>query len=271
VYSLGVMVYEMVTGSLPFTAATPWEWATKHLTAQPAPLDAHPAGQALPHNKKQAVMRALAKNRDERQDGVLAFLQEFTGYQDADSAWTMATSAGGGIVPKSQPGVARGPAPTPGPMPQTGFGQAATPPPGYASQPGMHSQPGQHGYGSQPGMHSQPGMSPAPGGYGGYGSSPSMGGASYPGYSTGAQPKSGGILGKLVAVAVIGLFVLVGAGGGLAWWMMQDDDPEPVATNNNTTQTGTTGTTGTTPVDPNATPMVPTSPMQPLQPNQPQQ
>ena len=61
------------------------------LDRQKARAFAHPAGQALPHNKKQAVMRALAKNRDERQDGVLAFLQEFTGYQDADSAWTMAT------------------------------------------------------------------------------------------------------------------------------------------------------------------------------------
>src|SRR5437899_2910044 len=33
IYSLGVMTYEMLTGKLAFTAKTPWEWATNHLTA----------------------------------------------------------------------------------------------------------------------------------------------------------------------------------------------------------------------------------------------
>ncbi len=42
IYSLGVMTYEMLTGKLPFEAKTPWEWATKHLTAQPKPLRAFP-------------------------------------------------------------------------------------------------------------------------------------------------------------------------------------------------------------------------------------
>ena len=38
------------------------------------------------------------------------FLQEFTGYQDAQAAWTMATSAGGAIMPRpgdAQAGSAR--------------------------------------------------------------------------------------------------------------------------------------------------------------------
>src|SRR5262249_16049775 len=42
VYSLAVMTYEMVTGRLPFEAATPWQWATEHMMSQPIPFEASP-------------------------------------------------------------------------------------------------------------------------------------------------------------------------------------------------------------------------------------
>ena len=99
IYSLGVMAFEMLTGSLPFDAKTPWEWATKHLTAQPAPFEAFPAGVNVSQNKKNAVARALAKTPEQRHSTVLEFLQEFTGQQDTQAAWTMATSAGGQMMP----------------------------------------------------------------------------------------------------------------------------------------------------------------------------
>jgi serine/threonine-protein kinase len=38
VYSLGIVLYELLTGSLPFTAATPAELARMHLDAQPHPI-----------------------------------------------------------------------------------------------------------------------------------------------------------------------------------------------------------------------------------------
>ncbi len=285
IYSLGVMVYEMLAGKLPFEAATPWEWATKHLTAQPTPLDSQPAGARVPPNKKAAVMRSLAKNRDERQDSVLTFLQEFTGYQDADSAWTMATSAGGGILPKSGGTPApRPPAPTPAAMAQSAWGQPTPPPnlgsqpgvaPGYGSQPGYGAPPGygaQPGYGSQPGVPagygSAPGLSPAPG-YGS-GAMPTAG-HSYPGYSTGPQPQAGGgMLGKLLAVGLVGLFVLAGGAGGLIWYLSQEDDTTETADNDPPATPTTIGTTtiGTTQPTTTNPPMVPTTPtMEPLQPN----
>ncbi len=270
IYSLGVMLYEMLAGKLPFEAATPWEWATKHLTAQPTPLDAHAAGARVPPQKKAAVMRALAKNRDERQDSVLTFLQEFTGYQDADSAWTMATSAGGGILPKTGGTPAPRPAaPTPAAMAQAGWGQP-TPPPNLGSQPGFGAAPAaygsQPGYGSQPshpGYGSAPGLTPAPG----YGSQGGMGGASYPGYSTGPQQQAGGgMLGKLLAIGVVGFFVLAGAAGGLAWYISQDDDGETTASNdppNNTVGT----VVAPNPQNPPMVPTTPTAPvMEPLSP-----
>ena len=42
---------------IPFEAKTPWEWATKHLTQAPTPIDAFPQGAALPQNKKNAIRR----------------------------------------------------------------------------------------------------------------------------------------------------------------------------------------------------------------------
>jgi serine/threonine protein kinase len=35
-YSLGVTFYEMLTGSLPFTASDPMEWVHCHIARQPA-------------------------------------------------------------------------------------------------------------------------------------------------------------------------------------------------------------------------------------------
>src|SRR5690606_32425747 len=224
--ALGVMVSVMLTGRLPFDAAPPWEWATKHLTAEPTPMDAHPAGAHVPPAKKAAVMRALAKDREARQSSVLAFLQEFTGYQDADVAWTMATSAGGGILPKAGGApAARAPAPTPAP----GWGGPTPPPNAAPSHVGMGSHPGMV---SHPGYGSTPGLTPAPG----YGSLPGNGapsyggqsypGHSYPGYNTGPQPAAtgGGLMGKLLAVGLVALFVLAGGAGGLAWYLNQEDD-----------------------------------------------
>ena len=42
IYSLAIVAYEMMTTKLPFQAQTPWEWATRHLTAQPVPFESHP-------------------------------------------------------------------------------------------------------------------------------------------------------------------------------------------------------------------------------------
>src|SRR6185312_9538430 len=77
IYSLGVMSYEMLTGRLPFDADTPWAWATQHMTAQPFPFETVPMGSAIPPKMKQAVMRALAKDKNQRQQTVREFFEEF--------------------------------------------------------------------------------------------------------------------------------------------------------------------------------------------------
>ncbi|MBX3185179.1 MAG: protein kinase [Polyangiaceae bacterium] len=79
IYSLGVMAYEMLTGKLPFDADTPWEWATKHMTAQPTPFEASPQSVSAPPNMRQAIMRALSKDREERQPTAVVFYSELSG------------------------------------------------------------------------------------------------------------------------------------------------------------------------------------------------
>jgi eukaryotic-like serine/threonine-protein kinase len=63
-YSVGVVLYEMLTGQVPFTGDTPLEIAMKHLSEVPRP----PSELRLevPHDLDSVVLRALAKDPSER-------------------------------------------------------------------------------------------------------------------------------------------------------------------------------------------------------------
>jgi serine/threonine-protein kinase len=63
-YAVGVVLYEMLTGQVPFTGDTPLEIAMKHLSEVPKPpSDLRPD---LPHDLDSVVLRALAKDPAER-------------------------------------------------------------------------------------------------------------------------------------------------------------------------------------------------------------
>ncbi|MCU1758789.1 AAA family ATPase [Pseudomonas sp. 14P_8.1_Bac3] len=63
-YSLGVTFYQMLTGSLPFTASDPIEWIHCHLAKKPLPPSERLT--TIPQALCQVVMKLLAKNAEER-------------------------------------------------------------------------------------------------------------------------------------------------------------------------------------------------------------
>jgi serine/threonine-protein kinase len=69
IYSLGIIIYEMLTGEVPFRGPTPMVVAHKHITEFPASLRArHPE---IPSTVEDVVFRALNKGREDRQESAL--------------------------------------------------------------------------------------------------------------------------------------------------------------------------------------------------------
>src|ERR1700731_1138040 len=63
-YALGVTLYEILTGTLPFTASSPMEWVHCHIAKKPLP----PAEcrKDVPHSVSGIIMKLLAKTAEER-------------------------------------------------------------------------------------------------------------------------------------------------------------------------------------------------------------
>jgi eukaryotic-like serine/threonine-protein kinase len=98
-YSTGVVLYELLTGAVPFTGETAVEIAMKHLSHVPAaPSTIRPE---IPHDLDLVVLRALAKDPDDRyrsaqdmdRDLELVARGESVGQETEDAATTVLSGA----------------------------------------------------------------------------------------------------------------------------------------------------------------------------------
>jgi tRNA A-37 threonylcarbamoyl transferase component Bud32 len=73
IYSLGIILYEMVTGGVPFVAETPLAVLFKHISDPlPPPSVVKPD---IPPTIEQVILKALAKNPDDRFDSATEFVE----------------------------------------------------------------------------------------------------------------------------------------------------------------------------------------------------
>jgi beta-lactam-binding protein with PASTA domain/predicted Ser/Thr protein kinase len=113
-YSVGIVLYELLTGSVPFTGDTPVEIAMKHLSHVPEPPSAKRPD--LPRALDQVVLRALAKDPEERygsaeeMDAELARVAEGLPVTSETAEAATAVLAGAGVTDTAQTAIARAPA-----------------------------------------------------------------------------------------------------------------------------------------------------------------
>jgi serine/threonine-protein kinase len=66
VYSLAVILYEVLTGKLPFDAKSAMDYIQLHVTGKPIPLSQRVPGRTFPPLLDQIIDRALAKRAEDR-------------------------------------------------------------------------------------------------------------------------------------------------------------------------------------------------------------
>jgi serine/threonine-protein kinase len=85
IYSLAVILYEVLTGKLPFEAKTPMEYIQKHVTEPPIPLGQRVAGKAFDPGLDAVLAKALAKRPEDRFQTASEFAEALRPYGDAGS------------------------------------------------------------------------------------------------------------------------------------------------------------------------------------------
>jgi len=108
VYSLGVMLYEMVTGRAPYEAETPLAVVLKHITEPlPLPRSVRPD---LPEEVERVILRAMAKEPDDRFQTAGEMVRALDGAVRAAEAATRTEPA---AVARAEPAVIEAAAPPP--------------------------------------------------------------------------------------------------------------------------------------------------------------
>ncbi len=75
IYSLACIMYEMLTGKLPFEAKRPMEYIKLHVDAVPRPLSECAPGRSFPAGLQEVLYKALAKDPNDRFGSAAEFAQ----------------------------------------------------------------------------------------------------------------------------------------------------------------------------------------------------
>ena len=227
IYSMGVMLFEIFTGQLPFKAESFMGILSQHITAPPPAPNTVTPGKNIPQQVEEVILKAMAKEPEQRfataaeMRGVLDSVRETLApgsgtYQPTPSAPPAIGVATGVAQPGGQPSIPATMAAVP-----TGPGMAAAPSgPQAAAIPatmaGVQTGPNPM---AQP--QTGPGMQPqVAGGYPATGPGMQPGGAQVPVITapvTPHQPKKGNA--GLIIGLIVGLVILLGGGGAAAYFL----------------------------------------------------
>lgn len=97
-YSLGVVLYEMLTGQVPFEAETPVAIFTKHIHEPPQPPDEADPG--IPASMSALVLKLLAKNPEDRYPNAGMLISDLWRVIDGEDSLALKN----GAVPPATPG-----------------------------------------------------------------------------------------------------------------------------------------------------------------------
>jgi eukaryotic-like serine/threonine-protein kinase len=100
IYSLAVILYELLTGKLPFEARTPIEFLQLHVTARPIPLNERAPGRTFEPALADVIAHALQKKPEERYQSGGQFSAALRPFAPGFQAFTAAAS----VVTATTPG-----------------------------------------------------------------------------------------------------------------------------------------------------------------------
>jgi serine/threonine protein kinase len=121
IYSLGVVIYEMVTGRLPFESDTPMGYCLEHLHTVPVPPHEFSAALNIPIGLSKLVMKALEKERGKRFSTIDEMIEAL---QDPERWTALSMSQAPTVVAGVDEPIQSAPPPKPTQMPQPNLGGA---------------------------------------------------------------------------------------------------------------------------------------------------
>jgi serine/threonine protein kinase len=98
IYSLAVILYEALTGKLPFIAKTPMEYIQKHVTEPIIPLDERVPEKTFPKGLGQVLAKALEKKPENRYQSATEFAEALRPFAQAPSESKLLISESGADV-----------------------------------------------------------------------------------------------------------------------------------------------------------------------------